>query len=385
MFDRKVILTQAIENGFIKTVEGYPTTLKYCKEKNVYDYTIYGNTVDGNHTGDKTKNLIPFPYASTTSTVNGVNFRVIDDGRILANGTATDDISFYLLTENISEIIEPGKTYTISDGVRNNNYYLRLMINDSFHAWNSSPTFAAPSEITNLSIELHIQAGANLKNVMFKPQLERKSYYTSFEPYGYKMPISVMGKNLVDQESLLPAQGWIKQEDGSFYVSTGRTVYRKRLWENTEGYTGILYINFRIKFLKGSDESVSGVNIRTIYTDGTEEVVLLLANKWNANQWNVPDYHVYTNGNKIVDHLEWGYGTGGNSTWVKDIVISKTFKTYDLFLSKQLNKDESLNLTTDNLPLLHLGEESNNIVVDTSISPSNISVTYNTKVRGSHE
>ena len=53
--------------------------------------------------------------------------------------------------------------------------------------------------------------------------------------------------------------------------------------------------------------------------------------------------------------------------------------------NKQLNKDESLNLTTDNLPLLHLGEESNNIVVDTSISPSNISVTYNTKVRGSHE
>lgn len=41
--------------------------------------------------GDKTQNLIKYPFASTTKIVNGVTFTDNDDGTITVNGTATAD------------------------------------------------------------------------------------------------------------------------------------------------------------------------------------------------------------------------------------------------------------------------------------------------------
>ena len=156
---------------------------------------------------------------------------------------------------------------------------------------------------------------------------------TASEHYGkYDIPITLCGDNLFDMETILPEQGWTKQEDGSFYVAVNRTVYQKKLWENTEGYTGRLKIDYRVKFQKGKAESGAGSSIRIIYTDGTAENVLLTLGTWEANQWIVPDYHVYSNANKTVDYLDWVYGTGGNPTWVKDIIITKNLSaTYEPF------------------------------------------------------
>ena len=166
------------------------------------------------------------------------------------------------------------------------------------------------------------------------------------EHYGkYDIPITLCGDNLFDMETILPEQGWTKQEDGSFYVAVNRTVYQKKLWENTEGYTGRLKIDYRVKFQKGNAESSSGSMIAIHYTDGTFENVLITTNKWEANQWNVPDYHIYSNAQKVVDYLFWSYGTGGNSTWVKDIIITKNLSAeYEPFSggTKHIYLDEPL-------------------------------------------
>ena len=68
---------------------------------------IYGNSVQNGtpsptnpveiqSVGDKTKNLLPFPYETTTKTQNGISLTVNDDGSILLNGTATAGTTFYL-------------------------------------------------------------------------------------------------------------------------------------------------------------------------------------------------------------------------------------------------------------------------------------------------
>lgn len=169
---------------------------------------------------------------------------------------------------------------------------------------------------------------------------------TASEHYGkYDIPITLCGDNLFDMETILPEQGWEKQADGSFYVAVNRTVYQKKLWENTEGYTGRLKIDYRVKYLKGSTESSSGTMIAIHYTDGTFENVLITTNEWEANGWIVPDYHIYSNAKKVVDYLFWSYGTGANSTWVKDIIITKNLSAeYEPFSgeTKHIYLDEPL-------------------------------------------
>ena len=52
-------------------------------------------------------NLIPFPYANTTATINGVTYTVNEDRSVTANGTATADAFFYLS----NDILLPPGTY----------------------------------------------------------------------------------------------------------------------------------------------------------------------------------------------------------------------------------------------------------------------------------
>ena len=44
------------------------------------------------------KNLIPYPFDTTSKTVNGLTFTVHDDGTVTVNGTATATTYFYLHT-----------------------------------------------------------------------------------------------------------------------------------------------------------------------------------------------------------------------------------------------------------------------------------------------
>lgn len=402
MINRKTMLTQAIENGFDQTTEGYPDTLKYCKEKNAYDYTVYGNTVtgknmlkatdfysalqkdaekkgkdlyyskleedgrncvrfvdcwdakyqglsfkentrytismdcktvnratgntngsalfvffytdgtrkqgitlakdaawthktatsaagktlsaiglssvnwtnwcyvdidtfqfeegvtatdyepyQGSYVGDKTKNLLPYPYNQSTNTTNGVTFTDNGDGTILINGTATANAVYYIKDNNYPIILEKGKQYTLSGGKAPNIILCLQDITYKQSVWNG--TFTA--EYEKYYAFIRVTEGVTANNFILKPQLEEGETASTYEPYGYKIPLEVSGKNL---------------------LPTSVTIYR----------------------------------------------------------------------------------------------------------SEQLKYGESINYKTDNLPALPLFNETNVITSDTEIPPSNISVTYNTKVKG---
>lgn len=129
--------------------------------------------------------------------------------------------------------------------------------------------------------------------------------------------------NLFDMDSILPEQGWSKQEDGSYYIENNKSVYKKKLWENTEGYTGQIKIDYQAKYLKDNSESIAaGTTIGVVYTDGTMEGVVFNNNKWTKD-WRSADCSNVSNASKTVDYVMWKYGTGDNSTWVKDIMITK--------------------------------------------------------------
>ena len=129
-------------------------------------------------------------------------------------------------------------------------------------------------------------------------------------------------KNLFDPNILIE-QGWTKEEDGSYYIENNRTIYKKKLWKNTEGYTGQIRVNYKVKYLKGYEESIAqGSIIRIVYTDGTLKSVAFISGKW-SKEWQDVNWNTISDADKIVEYIDWIYGTGDNSTWVKDIMITK--------------------------------------------------------------
>ena len=134
------------------------------------------------------------------------------------------------------------------------------------------------------------------------------------------------GKNLFDMETVLPQQGFVKQEDGSFYKESVTSLGGQSLWENTGGYTGRIKVLYRFKYLKSSMEApvAGGAYLKIKYTDGTTNAVWLSKLTWDSGVWMEPNpAYVISKADKTVERIIWGYGTGGNSTWVKDIIITK--------------------------------------------------------------
>ena len=210
--------------------------------------------------------------------------------------------------------------------------------------------------------------------------------------------------NLIDENTVLTAQGWVKQADGSYYVENNRDVYHKKIWENTEGYTGRLRVSYRFKYKQSKAEAGSaGSYLQIVYTDGTTFNVWLSNPKWDADTWLLPnENYTLTNASKTVDYIGWSYGTGMNSTWVKNIFVSKNtavtqyepcgYKiqivnsgsdsaerspvTVNTYLKAPLKKGESINFRSDGLPKLTLFEGENIITASTAIKPEKISVDY---------
>lgn len=150
------------------------------------------------------KNVILYPYANTTKTVNGITFTDNGDGSITINGTATAAAAFSLsenLRMNLSGI------YTLSKNVPNVYLYIAYYKNNSYigeKAVSGNNTFALV-DLTSIDCDrvrcaVQIKAGAVFNNAVLKPQLELGSTATDYVPYvgPTSVTLSEYGKNLID-------------------------------------------------------------------------------------------------------------------------------------------------------------------------------------------
>ena len=145
------------------------------------------------------KNLIPFPYQDLklgTSTTNGIDFTVYDDGSILINGTATSNTTKYLYRDATGLLgLKSGVTISgsknASDDTQQDNVYFICNYYDSAGIMQAgiqmSIVASSKQTITDdwkgLGIYLHIPSGKILNNLLIKPQLEIGTTATEYEPY----------------------------------------------------------------------------------------------------------------------------------------------------------------------------------------------------------
>lgn len=174
----------------VKDSEGYPCTLSGSVGKNLKDYKIYGN-IDG--VGDKTKNLLDYRtmVVGESYESSGVTYTVTDDGITVA-GTSTG----YSMTKRVSvkSILEVGKIYTLSPSYTKGVYVIFRSVKNGTADYSSTKTITG--EETLIEVYLQVNPETTVNNVVIKPQLEEGAKATTYEPYGYKIPINVNGESV---------------------------------------------------------------------------------------------------------------------------------------------------------------------------------------------
>ena len=175
------------------------------------------NIVDGVQTTVKeirgktlaTENLIPYPYAETTKTQNGVTFTVNSDGTITVNGTATKNTSFFLVFENPTMCLNlrAGENYTLSGCPKGGSdttfsmYIQDISYTQSIIDYGNGATKA--TSYTQYYAFIRIAEGYTANNLVFRPMLntgsEAKPYSKWFPGLknAYFEKIVSTGKNLI--------------------------------------------------------------------------------------------------------------------------------------------------------------------------------------------
>ena len=157
--------------------------------------------------GDRTRNLLPYPYsempAEGESTIerNGITYTYNGDGSITANGTATVATLLYLKRYGKAPAEKgylsgcpaggTGRTYKVMMSFYKNGKRLTQFDDTG----NGRAVDVSNLDYSDSYITIVIYANYKCTNVTFKPQFELSKTATDYEPYGYKIPISVNGEN----------------------------------------------------------------------------------------------------------------------------------------------------------------------------------------------
>lgn len=127
---------------------------------------------------------------------------------------------------------------------------------------------------------------------------------TKYEPFGYRIPVKVSGKNILNADAL---SNFTKQEDGS-YLSNTTIISTNNVAENLKG---VYTISLKLK-------SPVGANYRlwVYYSDGTT------GQQYKASTGDYIEFSHTTNG-KDIDRIAWYYSANSNQVQFKDFQIER--------------------------------------------------------------
>lgn len=147
-----------------------------------------------------TQNLIPYPYARTTQTLNGITFTDNKDGTITINGTATANAWYPISTRSASTIYATkgkyylsgcpsggsGSTYFLNGSAQNNT----TLVAEFRDVGSGKIQDLSAYDFTTISVNINVRKGVTVNNLTFRPLLVNMDSVSSYEPYGYKIPVA---------------------------------------------------------------------------------------------------------------------------------------------------------------------------------------------------
>ena len=119
------------------------------------------------------------------------------------------------------------------------------------------------------------------------------------------------GKNLLDYETAMSAAGFVKQGD-EWFARQSSIVSEKLLWKNTSGISGSITLTYSYRY---NTTPAQGVRFVFLYSDGTR-----IENYAPASTTYMTKV-ITSDAQKTLSKIQFNYGTGSVSTWIKDMQI----------------------------------------------------------------
>ena len=135
------------------------------------------------------KNLLPYPYHSSSYSQNGLTYTDNGDGSITVNGTATASAMFFITGSSASRrLFLKAGTYTLSGNPAAFQLILYAYENTTtntaianFSTTNSTPKTFTLTQDAYCLVYISSKTGLEVNNVVVKPQLELNSVATEYE------------------------------------------------------------------------------------------------------------------------------------------------------------------------------------------------------------
>ena len=187
--------------GIEVEIEGVPPLTFNAIAGTLKNYRIYGNTVNGESVGDRTRNLLDFGEWSKNINANRDNSlaKGIDSITITAN--SNDAFTIPYASVGIYKIyVKPNTNYLLS-WVSNNNLYGRVFIfkngipdNTHMVSTNNNTTkyllFGTDADTEFITLRFGVETAGDTITYS-KIMLIEGSTALPYEPYGYKVPVTV--------------------------------------------------------------------------------------------------------------------------------------------------------------------------------------------------
>ncbi len=198
-----------------------PLTYGKCKIGTLSNYRIYGNTVDGNSVGDRTENLFDGELEIGSWNINTQPCSKINSPTRIRNANSIK------VAENSTYSV----TMSAEENVRVLIHFLNAQCNYiSETTWlNNISNFNTPYQCEYINFIFkkgnnEAMALSDISSIM----LNEGSTALPYEPYGYKVPMTVEWKNLLDYDTIIYLPEPIKMVgDEAEYIEYGtQKMYR---------------------------------------------------------------------------------------------------------------------------------------------------------------
>lgn len=351
-------------------IEGIPPIIFKGNGKNLLDYRIDG-AIGG--VGDKTSNLLQ--NTASSQTINGVTFTVNNDGSIICNGTSSAVTTFAISIKLNSNI-----NYVLSGSPKNGGietYRLDLR-NSSYSVYNN---IADNGDGINFTIEengtylvcIRIAANYTCNNLTFYPMIRLASIQdNTYEPYGYKVPVVISGKNLLNTKLSTIQLGagitFQKNNDGTVVVNGTPS-------SNFSLLAFPVYLNAGTYVLSGCPESQGNTKLRCDLRDSQYATV------GGFDIGNGVRISVNSPGNYFFG-IRVGNGYNCNNLKFYPMIRLESIDndkyepyheptTTNIYIDEPIEENESISLSDTNINIPTF-RGTNVLTVDTTVQPSNV-------------
>lgn len=341
-------------------------------EGELKDYEPYGYKIPVTVRG---KNLLAYPYMSTTATKTGITFTDNGDGSITLNGTSTASTTFYLFQDlrGLLPGIKIGDTITISKNANDNNQqglvYFVCNYYDETNTMRAGPLASKAdtakgvvgSDWIGSGIYINIPKGNTINNLTLKPMIEISSEVSEYESY-----IEPITSNIYLKEPLRGINGYYDYID--FETKEVVRKIAKKIFDGTEKFS--MFTSGTVNYFR-----VSLNNLKYIpYIEGGTN----LGDNGLCNQ-----YKVVSAGLRKDKTLSAGAGNlytydfGNNDFSSADEFKASLVELYnagnplEMYIVSETESTESIVL-----PTIQTHKGTTIMEVDTDVLPSNMEIMY---------